>query len=85
MKEGVNSAETKVLDLRGIKCPTTYAYAKIELERMEPGEVLEIMVYRESVAENLVKTMEKEGNRVLSVKKTKHDNESVWVIRVRKI
>jgi tRNA 2-thiouridine synthesizing protein A len=32
------------LDLRGIKCPLNWAHAKVRLEQMERGQVLELVL-----------------------------------------
>jgi TusA-related sulfurtransferase len=74
-----------VLDLRGIKCPTTYAYTKIELGKLKRNELLDIIVYRETTAKNIAKTVEKDGNKTVFIKKSKYGNEDVWIVRARKI
>jgi len=32
------------LDLRGVKCPLNWAHAKVRLEQMERGQVLELVL-----------------------------------------
>jgi tRNA 2-thiouridine synthesizing protein A len=33
-----------VIDLRGKKCPMTFVYTKLELEKLAPGQILEIIL-----------------------------------------
>jgi TusA-related sulfurtransferase len=41
--EMLHSADA-VIDLRGKKCPMTFVYTKLELEKLESGQILEIIL-----------------------------------------
>ena len=84
MKEDVSSDSVDVLDLRGVKCPTTFAYTKIRLEEMEKNRLLDVIVYRKNTAESIAKTAEKDGHEIVFIKKGKHANDNVWIVRIRK-
>ncbi|MGA9724254.1 MAG: sulfurtransferase TusA family protein, partial [Candidatus Binatus sp.] len=49
------------LDLRGVKCPLNWARAKVRLEQMEPGEVLELTLDDPRGARDIPGAAEAEG------------------------
>jgi TusA-related sulfurtransferase len=53
------------LDLRGIKCPLNWAHAKVRLERMERGEILELLLDDPRGARDIPRAAEAEGYLVL--------------------
>lgn len=68
------------LDLRGIKCPLNWAYAKVRLERMERGEILELTLDDPRGARDIPRAAEAEGHAVLE-----HRQDGVvWVLRIEK-
>jgi len=54
-------AKTVRLDLRGVKCPLNWARAKVRLERMEPGQVLELTLDDPRGARDIPGAAEAEG------------------------
>ncbi len=76
--------ETKIdrkINIKGLVCPYTFVKAKLAVEDMEVGQVLEILLDYEEASRSIPKSMEDHGQRVLKVEKI---NESDWIIRVRK-
>lgn len=71
----------KTLNIKGEVCPYTFVRSKLAVEKMQIGEVLEIIVDHEPASINVPKSMENEGQKVLSINKTA-DKE--WHIIVRK-
>ncbi len=69
------------LNLKGEVCPYTFVRSKLALEEMEPGQVLRVIVDYEPATRNVPRSMENEGNEVLSVGRL---NGSEWQIVVRK-
>jgi TusA-related sulfurtransferase len=53
------------LDLRGIKCPLNWAHAKVRLEQMSRGQVLEILLDDPRGARDIPQAAETEGYVVL--------------------
>jgi tRNA 2-thiouridine synthesizing protein A len=53
------------VDLRPFACPITYVKTRIALERLLPGEVLEIWVAAGEAAESVPRSAEEDGHRVL--------------------
>jgi TusA-related sulfurtransferase len=71
----------RVLDIKGEICPYTFVKSKLALEEMEDGEVLKVIVDYPPAAENVPRSLEKEGNEIISVEKTE---EKEWEVTVRK-
>ena len=49
------------LDLRGVKCPLNWAHAKVRLEEMERGQVLELLLDDPRGARDIPRAAEAEG------------------------
>ncbi len=71
----------KKLDIRGLVCPYTFVKAKLAIEDMELGEVLEIVLDYPEAAHNIPKSMQDHGQKVLKVEQT---GIKEWIIAVRK-
>lgn len=69
------------INIKGLVCPYTFVKAKLAIEDMEVGEVLEILLDYEEASRSIPKSMEDHGHKVLGVHKI---NETDWVIQVRK-
>jgi TusA-related sulfurtransferase len=71
----------RTIDIRGQVCPYTFVRSKLAIEKMNTGEVLEIILDHRAAVENVPKSMENEGQKVLLVEQT---GEKEWRIVVRK-
>ncbi len=71
----------KKIDIRGLVCPYTFVKAKLAIEDMEIGQVLEILVDYPEAIKNIPKSMQDHGQTVLEISKKDDRN---WVILVRK-
>jgi tRNA 2-thiouridine synthesizing protein A len=71
----------KTIDIRGQVCPYTFVRSKLAIEKMNVGEVLEIILDHKQAIENVPRSMENEGQKVLKVDQT---GEKEWHIFVRK-
>jgi len=61
-----DSRETTVrLDLRGVKCPLNWAHAKVRLEAMARGEILELILDDPRGARDLPRAAEAEGHAII--------------------
>lgn len=58
-------AET--LDLRGVRCPLNWARARVRLEQLDRGAVLELLVDDPRGARDIPRAAEAEGCDVLAV------------------
>ncbi len=71
----------KSLNIKGQICPYTFVRSKLMMEKMNVGEVLEIITDHKPAAENVPRSMENEGQAVLKIEQTA---EKEWRIVVRK-
>ncbi len=71
----------KKLDIRGDVCPYTLVKAKLGVENIEVGQVIEIILDYPEAADSIPKAMLNYGHSVLAVEKI---NLREWIIRVRK-
>ena len=55
---------TRTLDITGITCPMTWVRTKVELERMEPGEELEVRCREGEALENVPRSAREAGHEV---------------------
>jgi len=69
------------LDLKGEVCPYTFVKSKLELEDMELGQVLQVIVDHLPATENVPRSMRNEGQEVLGVEQI---NPTDWTITIRK-
>lgn len=54
------------LDLKGVKCPLNWARAKVQLEVMDHGQVLELILDDPRGARDIPRAAEAEGYAMLS-------------------
>ncbi len=68
-----NKVEVKmpkqILDLKGVKCPYNYVRAKLKLEELTSGDELEIYVDEGEPITNVPRSLEDDGNIIVSVDK----------------
>lgn len=62
----VHLGEPVHLDLRGVKCPLNWAHAKVRLERMHRGQVLELLLDDPRGARDIPRAAESEGYSMLA-------------------
>lgn len=56
-----------VLDLKNVACPLNYVKAKLVLEEMGEGEVLQVTVDSGTPADYVPRTLASDGHEILSV------------------
>jgi TusA-related sulfurtransferase len=71
----------KSIDIRGLVCPMTFVRAKLAMEEMSPGEVLEVLLDYEVASRSIPKSMGDHGHEVLKVEKT---SDTEWELVIRK-
>ncbi len=69
------------IDIRGDVCPYTFVKAKLAIEDMRKGQVLEVLLDHEPAVRSVPKSMIADGHKVIGVKKA---GEGEWKILVRK-
>lgn len=68
------------LNLRGVKCPLNWAHAKVRLEQMRRGEVLELILDDPRGVRDIPRAAEAEGHVVLGVEPAA----DAWRMRIEK-
>lgn len=54
-----------LIDLRGIECPLNFVRTKIQLDKMERGQVLEVLLDKGEATESVPPSVVEEGHRIL--------------------
>ena len=71
----------KRINIKGLVCPYTFVKAKLAIESMEIGQILEILLDYDEAAKSIPKSMEDHGQMVLKVEKI---NDTDWILQIRK-
>jgi len=69
------------LDLRGVKCPLNWAHAKVRLEQMDRGEILELTLDDPRGVRDIPHAAEAEGYSFLGSRPLEN---GVFVIKIEK-
>lgn len=72
----------KSINIKGLVCPYTFVKAKLAIESMETGQILEILLDNDEAAGSIPKSMEAHGQQVLKAGKI---NDTDWVLLIRKV
>ena len=75
------SVPDKRIDIRGIVCPYTFVKAKLAIESMEIGQVLEILLDYEEASRSIPKAMTEHGHTLVSREKIADRD---WILHIRK-
>jgi tRNA 2-thiouridine synthesizing protein A len=71
----------KSIDIKGLVCPNTFVKAKLAIESMEIGQVLEIILDYEEASRSIPRSMIEHGHTLLRIEKiTDRD----WILLIRK-
>jgi TusA-related sulfurtransferase len=71
----------KNISIKGLVCPYTFVKAKLAIETMDVGQILEILLDYPEASNSIPKSMEAHGHKVLDVQKI---NDTDWIILIRK-
>jgi TusA-related sulfurtransferase len=69
------------LDLRGLKCPLNWAHAKVRLEQMNAGEVLELTLDDHRGYRDIPGAAEAEGYSILGAEAL---GDGTFIVRIEK-
>ena len=69
-----------VLDLRGVVCPNNFVRAKLKLEEMRSGEILEIIIDDGEPIKNVPRSIKEEGHQILKAEKI----DNCWRLLIKK-
>lgn len=83
--DSINSnKKVKTLDIQGKVCPMTFVYTKLELEKMKPGEILEITLDFPAAVENVPNSCKRQNLGELLEVKTLDSKKDTWVLKIKK-
>jgi TusA-related sulfurtransferase len=71
----------QVLDLENEVCPYTFVKSKMAVEKLAPGQVLEIHLGNSESAGNVPRSLDLEGHQVLNVDNPRRGH---WVVTVQR-
>lgn len=63
-----NNAENCIIDLRGVACPLNFVKAKLELEKLETGSILEVLLDKGEPVRNVPDSFIQQGQDVIEIK-----------------
>ena len=66
---------------RGVGCPMNLVYAKVELAKLQPGQVLEIILDDGPPINNVPASAEKEGHAILEQNRM---DDGTWSVLIKK-
>ncbi|MCB2153313.1 sulfurtransferase TusA family protein [bacterium] len=69
------------LDIRLEICPMTFVKTKLELEELEPGDLLEVFVREGEPLENVARSVKDEGHTVLERKPL---GDAIWRLLIER-
>ncbi|MBM3895822.1 MAG: sulfurtransferase TusA family protein [Thaumarchaeota archaeon] len=69
------SVSSKKLDARGLFCPEPVFRTKIEIERMQVGDVLTVLADDPAAEDDISRWVKRNGHELLEMKKTDKDIE----------
>lgn len=71
-KNTENKTQITIYDLRGTPCPINYVKAKLKLEELNIGDILEIYLDEGPPIQNVPKSLENDGQEVLQILKVEN-------------
>ena len=66
-------APVALIDLRGVGCPLNYVKTRVAIDRVAPGECIEVWVYHGDAEENVPRSCDEDGFAVLLQEATAGD------------
>ena len=57
----------QTIDLRGVSCPTNFVKAKLALEMIDTGEVVEFLLDDGEPVKNVPRSLKNEGHRLIGL------------------
>ncbi|KAF0219492.1 MAG: redox protein regulator of disulfide bond formation-like [Geobacteraceae bacterium] len=71
----------QTVDLRGVCCPTNFVKAKLALEMVDAGEVVEFLLDDGEAVKNVPKSLKGEGHKLLGLK----ESDGYYVLTIEKV
>ena len=65
------NAIKSTLDLRRTKCPMTFVYTKLELDKIEKGESIKVLISDFTILKDLSTSLKEEGFKIINTSEEK--------------
>lgn len=69
------------IDLRGVCCPTNFVKAKLALEMVESGEIVEFLLDDGEAVKNVPRSLKADGHKLLGLKE---EEDGSYRLRIEK-
>lgn len=66
------------IDVRSLACPVTWVKARIALSRIAEGEILEVLLAGGEPRENVPRSAEEDGHRVVRLEPAPEEGAGAW-------
>ena len=70
------------IDITDVNCPVTFVKAKVALDELEEGEVLEVHMNGGEPAENVPRSLKEEGHEILDLTQNEDGTFDLYVRKV---
>ncbi len=71
----------QTVDLRGVCCPTNFVKAKLALEMVDAGELVDFLLDDGEAVKNVPRSLKEDGHKLLGLK----EKEGYYVLSLEKI
>ena len=72
----------QTIDLRGVSCPTNFVKAKLALEDIDNGTVVQILLDDGEPVKNVPRSLKSDGHKLIGLKQT---DEGHYILELEKI
>jgi TusA-related sulfurtransferase len=72
----------QIIDLRGVSCPTNFVKAKLALEDVDDGTVLQILLDDGEPVKNVPRSLKADGHKLIGLRLT---DEGYYVLDLKKV
>ncbi len=68
---------------KGISCPMNLVYTKVELSKLKPGQILELILDDGQPIDSVPAAVEKEGHQILKQNRLEDGTWLVWIEKAK--
>jgi TusA-related sulfurtransferase len=72
----------QIIDLRGVSCPTNFVKAKLALEDIENGTVVQMLLDDGEPVKNVPRSLKADGHKLIGLKQT---DEGHYILELEKV
>ena len=71
----------QVIDLRGVSCPTNFVKAKLALEELDNGTIVQMLLDDGEPVKNVPRSLKADGHKLIGLKQT---DEGHYILELEK-